>query len=82
MILFSELSGGSVGLLQIISLKASIFPQARIYYVSSKVRRNHSLVDSGESKGHLHHLLIGIDAGEMHLQLKTPGDHTPAYFPL
>lgn len=59
-----------------------LFSHKLEYIVSSKVRRNHSLVDSGESKGHLHHLLIGIDAGEMHLQLKTPGDHIAVNFPL
>ena len=82
MALLSELSSGSLRPLQITSLKASIFLQAQRYHVSSKAKRDHSLVNSSESEGQFHHLLVGVDAGEMHLQLKTPGDHAPARFPL
>lgn len=78
--LLSELSSGSPEPLQITSLKASIFPQAQTYPVSSKVKGDHSLVNRGEGKRQFHHLLIGVDTGEMHLQLKPSGDDTPACF--
>ena len=80
MALLSELSSSSPAPLQITSLKASIFLQAQRYHVSSKVKRDYSLVNSSESEGQFHHMLVGIDAGEMYLQLKTPGDHTPVHF--